>query len=661
MIQKYVYGHPFPTDAVVKEIETAKEPLPFFETDNQGSFTYTLAEDDIVYGLGEQIRGINKRGWQYVSWNYDNPNHHEDTRSLYGSHNFIIVCGKVTFGAFFDYPGKMEFDIGYTRRDTMQIKAAKNDLTVYIITGENEKDIVKQFRGIIGRSYIPPLWAFGYGQSRWGYKNEADIREVAAKYKAAGIPLDSIYLDIDYMERYKDFTVDEERFPDLKGLAADMQAEGIHLVPIIDAGVKIEDGYSVYEEGVEKNYFCKNAEGGDFVGAVWPGRVHFPDFLQPEARDWFGKKYAVLTEQGIDGFWNDMNEPAIFYTEDRLADTCAEIEKLTAGNMGIDEYFAFTGMVAGLNGNIGDYDKFYHNVNGQMVKHSEVHNLYGMNMTRSANEALREICPDKRTLFFSRSSYVGAHRYGGIWQGDNKSWWSHILQSMQQLPALNMAGFLFTGSDTGGFGCDTTEDLMLRWLQYSLFTPLFRNHSADGTREQELYRFSNADAAGNMIRIRYSLVPYLYSAFLKAALQDEMMFRPLAFDFADDADAKQVDDQLLLGNELMIAPIYKQNAKGRYVYLPEEMMLVRMRSDEDYETEILPKGHHYVPAELNELVFFIRNQKAIPFAKAAKNTAETDWNTVRLLGYSGCSYEMYADNGTSPNPEDSLTVSVIEK
>lgn len=661
MIQKYVYGHPFPTDAVVKEIETAKEPLPFFETDNQGSFTYTLAEDDIVYGLGEQIRGINKRGWQYVSWNYDNPNHHEDTRSLYGSHNFIIVCGKVTFGAFFDYPGKMEFDIGYTRRDTMQIKAAKNDLTVYIITGENEKDIVKQFRGIIGRSYIPPLWAFGYGQSRWGYKNEADIREVAAKYKAAGIPLDSIYLDIDYMERYKDFTVDEERFPDLKGLAADMQAEDIHLVPIIDAGVKIEDGYSVYEEGVEKNYFCKNAEGGDFVGAVWPGRVHFPDFLQPEARDWFGKKYAVLTEQGIDGFWNDMNEPAIFYTEDRLADTCAEIEKLTAGNMGIDEYFAFTGMVAGLNGNIGDYDKFYHNVNGQMVKHSEVHNLYGMNMTRSANEALREICPDKRTLFFSRSSYVGAHRYGGIWQGDNKSWWSHILQSMQQLPALNMAGFLFTGSDTGGFGCDTTEDLMLRWLQYSLFTPLFRNHSADGTREQELYRFSNADAAGNMIRIRYSLVPYLYSEFLKAALQDEMMFRPLAFDFADDADAKQVDDQLLLGNELMIAPIYKQNAKGRYVYLPEEMMLVRMRSDEDYETEILPKGHHYVPAELNELVFFIRNQKAIPFAKAAKNTAETDWNTVRLLGYSGCSYEMYADNGTSPNPEDSLTVSVIEK
>lgn len=659
MIKKYVYGTPFPTDAVVLDVQPSTDALPFFETDQQGTFTYSLSENDIVYGLGEQIRGINKRGWQYVSWNYDNPNHHEDTRSLYGAHNFIIIHGAVTFGAFFDYAGKMEFDIGYTKRSVMQIHAASNNLTVYIITGESEKDIVKQFRKMVGRSYIPPFWAFGYGQSRWGYKTEEDIRTVAKQYRDAGIPLDSIYLDIDYMERYKDFTVDTERFPNLKGLATDMKEQGIHLVPIIDAGVKIEDGYDVYEEGVQNNYFCKNAEGGDFVGAVWPGRVHFPDFLQPKARDWFGKKYAVLTEQGIDGFWNDMNEPAIFYTEDRLADTCAEIEKLTAGNMGIQEYFAFTGMVAGLNGNIGDYDKFYHNVDGKMVKHSEVHNLYGMNMTRSAFEALQEISPEKRTLFFSRSSYIGAHRYGGIWQGDNKSWWSHILQSMQQLPALNMAGFLFTGSDTGGFGCDTTEDLMIRWLQYSLFTPLFRNHSADGTREQELYQFSNVEAAGKMIQIRYSLIPYLYSEFLKAALNDEMMFKPLSFDFPDDAMAEQVEDQLLLGNELMIAPIYKQNAQGRYVYLPEEMMLVRMHSSKDYTTEILPKGHHYVSVGLDELVFFIRNQKAIPFAESAKNTAKTDYNTIQLLGYEGSSYELYTDNGTSPNPEDSLTIKTL--
>lgn len=659
MIKKYVYGNPFPTDAVVESIEKSEDKLPFFEVNGNGEYVYHLLEDDIVYGLGEQVRGINKKGWKYISWNYDNPNHQEDTQSLYGAHNFIIISGSVTFGAFFDYAGKMDFDIGYTNRDTLKIKANKNDLTIYIITGENEKDIVKQFRKIIGKSYVPPLWAFGYGQSRWGYKNEQDIRTVAEKYKSADIPIDSIYLDIDYMERYKDFTIDKERFPDFESLVKDMKSQGIHLVPIIDAGVKIEKDYNVYEEGVKENYFCKNADGNDFVGAVWPGRVHFPDFLQPSTRKWFGEKYSVLTKLGIDGFWNDMNEPAIFYTEDRLSDTCEKIKQLTSTNMGINEYFEFTGMVAGLNGNIGDYDKFYHNVDGKMIKHSDIHNLYGMNMTRSAFEALKEINPEKRTLFFSRSSYIGAHRYGGIWQGDNKSWWSHILQSMQQLPALNMAGFLFIGSDVGGFGANTTEDLMLRWLQYSLFTPLFRNHSADGTREQELYRFDNVDVASKMIKIRYSLIPYLYSEFLKAVLNDEMMFKPLAFDFPNDCMAKQVEDQLLIGNELMIAPIYKQNAQGRYVYLPEEMMLVRMKSYDDYTTEILSKGHHYVDVALNELVFFVRNNKAIPFNKTAENTSKIDLKSIKLVGYENSSYTMYSDNGYSPNIKDCLTITTI--
>ena len=656
MIKKYIFGNPFPTDAVVKDIEKSEGNLPYFETDGKGSFTFELSENDVIYGLGEQIRGINKRGWEYIGWNYDNPNHQEDTRSLYGTHNFIIVHGEKTFGAFFDYAGKIVFDIGYTKRNIMHIYADKNDLAVYIIDGESEKDIVKQFRQIIGRSYIPPFWAFGYGQSRWGYRNEKDIQEVADKYKSAGIPLDSIYLDIDYMERYKDFTVDKERFPDLERLTADMKAEGIHLVPIIDAGVKIEEGYDVYEEGVENNYFCKNADGENFVGAVWPGRVHFPDFLNPKTREWFGEKYSVLTKLGIDGFWNDMNEPAIFYTEDRLAETLEKIEELTSGNMGTDEYFSFTGMVAGLNGNKGDYDKFYHNVDGKMIKHSDVHNLYGMNMTRSAFEALQKIEPEKRILFFSRSSYIGAHRYGGIWQGDNKSWWSHILQSMQQLPALNMSGFLFTGSDTGGFGSDTTEDLMLRWLQYSLFTPLFRNHSADGTRVQELYRFDNVSSTAEMIKIRYSLIPYLYSEFLKAVLNDEMMFRPLAFDFPNDNYSQQTEDQLFVGNEIMIAPVYRQNALGRYVYLPEEMMLVRMRKYNDFETQILSAGHHYVNAGLDELVFFIRKGKTVPMCEPAENTASIDFSTIKLIGYSDSNYELYKDNGISPNPEESLEI-----
>ncbi len=643
MIQRYRYGNPFPTEATVEQIAISEGTLPFFETDGKGGFSYSLKEDDIVYGLGEQVRGINKRGWHYVSWNFDNPHHQEDTLSLYGAHNFLIVHGEVTFGVFFDYAGKLEFDIGYTRRSLMRVRAQKNDLDVYLITGENEKEIVRRFRHLIGRSYIPPFWAFGYGQSRWGYKNEADIREVVSEYQKAGIPLDSVYMDIDYMENYKDFTVDAGRFPNLGDLVSELSRQGVHLVPIIDAGVKIEEGYEVYEEGVKNNHFCKNAAGEDFVGAVWPGRVHFPDFLNPKAREWFGEKYSVLTKLGIDGFWNDMNEPAIFYTEDRFADTLTKLEELSTKNVGINEYFAFTGMVAGLNGNAGDYEKFYHNVNGKPVKHSEVHNLYGMNMTRAAYEALRKLAPHKRTLFFSRSSYIGAHRYGGIWQGDNKSWWSHILQSMQQLPALNMAGFLFVGCDVGGFGSDTTEDLMIRWLQYSLFTPLFRNHSSNGTRRQELYCFENIKALGDMIQIRYSLIPYLYSEFLKAVYEDSMMFRPLAFDFPEDKLAASVEDQLFLGDELIIAPIYQQNAVGRYVYLPEEMMLVRMRRYNDYDTEVLPKGHHYVSSKLSELVFFLRKGRAIPMVAPALNTSLLTSEITTMLGYPEGTYSLYEE------------------
>lgn len=647
MIQKFIFGSPIETLAVVEDTPVCGDKLPFFEITDNGSFSCKLAENDIVYGLGEQVRGINKRGWKYTSCNADNPNHQEDTVSLYGAHNFLIVSGEKLFGVFFDYPGIMTFDVGFTHRDTLTVSAEDLNMYVYIITGEDEKDIVSQFRRIIGRSYIAPKWAFGYGQSRWGYRSAGDIREVAREYRRHNIPIDSIYLDIDYMERFKDFTMNEETFPEFTQFCAEMKSMGIHLVPIIDAGVKIEDGYSVYEEGVENNYFCKDENGNDFIGAVWPGRVHFPDFLNPDTRRWFGEKYAFLLEKGVDGFWNDMNEPAIFYSEKRLADVMERINELSRENMGINGFFEFTGLVSGISNNLGDYDAFFHNIDGKMIPHRKVHNLYGYNMTKAAGDAFEVLSPDKRILMFSRSSYIGAHRSGGIWQGDNKSWWSHLLMNLQMMPSLNMAGFLFTGADTGGFNSDVTEDLMLRWLQLSVFTPLMRNHSAIGTRQQELYRFDNCEDCRKMIEIRYGLIPYIYSEYMKAALRCEMMFRPLAFDFCDDEDAKNVEDQLLLGSEVMIAPVYKQNAVGRYVYLPEEMMLVRMRSLTDSEAEILGKGHHYVKAALNEFVFFIRKDRAIPLGASAENTAELDSSSLRLVGYSTASYELYDDDGIS--------------
>lgn len=650
MIKKYVFGTPIETEAVVENIEREEGNVPFFtveKTEKSITFSHRLEEDDIVYGLGENVRGINKRGFVYVSNCSDDPCHSEEKSSLYGAHNFILVGGKELFGIFVDSPGKITFDIGYTKRTELVISTEDGDFTFYVITGETEKEIVKTFRQMIGRSYIAPKWALGYGQSRWSYMNEDEIREVVANYRKNHIPLDSIYLDIDYMERYKDFTVNKEAFPDLKAFSEEMKAQGIHLVPIIDAGVKIEEGYDIYEEGLKKGYFCKKEDGTEFVAGVWPGKVHFPDMLNEEARSWFGKKYKVLLEQGIEGFWNDMNEPAIFYSEDQLKEAFDELNKLQGENLDIYKFFHMKDVVLGLANSSKDYQAFYHEYKGQRIRHDRVHNLYGYYMTRAAGEAFDEMKPNKRILMFSRASYIGMHRYGGIWTGDNMSWWSHLLLNIRMMPALNMCGFIFTGADLGGFGAHVTEDLLLRWLEFGIFTPLMRNHSALGTRRQEAYQFEDKEAFANIIGIRYGLLPYIYSEYMKASLRGEMMFRPLAFDYRKDEFAKRVEDQLLVGDSIMIAPVYEQNAKGRYVYLPEKMKMVKMKSLTDRTYEVLEQGHHYVDVALDEVIFFIRPDKIVPLSKGGQCVEEVDFEQLEPLSFveTEASYELYSDDG----------------
>ena len=386
MIQKYVFGQPVNTDAVVLDIPESQEEFSVMElTESDGiRLCCRMEEEDVVYGLGEQVRGINKRGFSYISYAEDDSIHIESRHSLYGAHNFLVLNrrnqkenpdGSRSFGIFVDDPGKVVFDVGETKRDQLVIQA-DGDCVIYVIEGEGMKEIVKQFRRLIGQSYLPPKWAFGYQQSRWGYQNEEDVREVVKGHHDRGIPLEAVYLDIDYMEAYKDFTVDEKKFPEFKSFVGEMKGRGVHLVPIIDAGVKIEKGYPVYEEGVRNHYFCKDENGEDFVAAVWPGRVHFPDVLNPEARAWFGGKYEILMEQGIDGFWNDMNEPAIFYSEKNLKKVMEEVISLKDENLDIDSYFHLTGIVAGLANNQEDYRSFYHNVDGVKLRHDKVHNLY---------------------------------------------------------------------------------------------------------------------------------------------------------------------------------------------------------------------------------------------------------------------------------------------
>ena len=658
MIQRFSFGHPFPTQSVVLSLPAESGPIPFLTPDGSG-WQLTLSEQAAVYGLGEMPRSINKRGWHYIANNTDESRHSEDKLSFYGAHNFLLVRdGSTCFGLFVDFPGKVYYDIGYSRHDLLSFHTETPDYDLYLLSGGNENAICREFRTLIGRSYIPPRWAFGLAQSRWGYKTEEDVREVARQYKEHDLPLDMICMDIEYMQDYADFTVNKERFPDLTKLSADLKAQGIRLVPIIDAGVRVDPNDSTCTEGLEKGYFCKKADGTPFVAAVWPGKAYFADFLRPEVREWFGHKYKALTDCGIEGFWNDMNEPSLFYSPERLRafldDMAALREK---DNIEQEEFFPrVVGGAMGLMNSPADYASFYHEADGRKVRHDQVHNLYGGSMTRAAGEAFADLRPGQRTLLYSRSSFIGSHRYGGIWLGDNNSSWAQLLANIQMMPSVQMCGFLYSGADLCGFSCDTTPDLALRWLEFGLLTPLMRNHSAVGTRMQEYYRFPEVlPAVRNMIRLRYALLPYLYSEFMKAALENTSYFRPLAFDYPDDPDAREVEDQLLLGEGLMAAPVYVQNAHGRHVYLPEPMKLLRLRAVDDYDEEILPAGHHYIRCALDEMLLFIRPGHIIPVAQPANNTAELDDASLTLWSFlpngESAEYRMYRDDGVTTEYE----------
>ena len=567
-------------------------------------------------------------------------------------------AGRSVFGVFVDFPGKVFYDIGYTRHDRLTFRTEEPDYDLYILTGDSPNAVCTEFRKLIGHSYIPPKWAFGFAQSRWGYKTAEDVRAIARQYRENELPLDMICLDIDYMQGYADFTVNKERFPDLAALSAELKQQGIRLVPIIDAGVRIDPEDPTCTEGLEKGYFCTKADGTPFVAAVWPGKAYFADFLRPEVRDWFGHRYKVLTDCGIEGFWNDMNEPALFYSPERLREFLDSMAQLRGqDNIEQEEFFAkVVGGAMGLMNSPADYASFYHDLAGQQVRHDRVHNLYGGSMTRAAGEAFADLRPGRRTLLYSRSSIIGSHRYGGIWLGDNHSSWEQLLANIQMMPSVQMCGFLYTGADLCGFAGDTTPDLALRWLEFGLFTPLMRNHAGAGTREQEYFRFADQlPALREMLRLRYALLPYLYSEFMKSALENTGYFRPLGFDWPADPEAREVQDQLLLGDGVMLAPVYTQNAAGRHVYLPEPMQLYRLRSAEDYDTEALPAGHHYVHCALNEVLLFVRPGHAVPLTKPAACTAALDEQPIALLACPDAdghaAYRMYTDDGETMDPE----------
>lgn len=658
-------GNPIPTQAIIHdEGFSAIENRPYVHAlKDSVVLTLALEEGAPIWGLGQQLGGINKRGRVYGAYCTDDPHHTEDKTTLYGAHNFFVIGGKKPLGFYIDFPGRVQYDVAFTDPDQLSVTISGTSCTLYEIQEDTVKDVLIAFRKMIGKPYLPPKWALGYFQSRWGYASESDLLGVKAAFETNDLPLEGIYVDIDYMEAFKDFTIDTQRYPDFKGLNEMFQKDNQYLIPIIDAGVKIEPGYALYEEGLQHDYFVKNKEQAPYVAAVWPGHVHFPDFLKPEVRKWFGDWYQFLYDLGIRGIWNDMNEPAIFYDPETLEKAIDYATSLKGKALDIHSFFSLGDVFRNLSNQLTYYETMQHDYLGQTYSNDTLHNLYGYYMTQAAYEGLERINPDQRHLILSRASHVGMHRYGGIWTGDNASWWSHLALNVQMMPSLNMVGFLFTGADTGGFGGHCSGELLTRWLQVSVFTPLLRNHSAIGTRDQEPYQFGQRvlDHNREIMYVRYRLLPYLYSTMIMAWEYDTLMFKPLALEFDDDR-VNTIEDQLLLGDELMIAPVVLPNQKGRMLYFPEDMTLIRLKKDQ-ISLAPVTKGDHFVPYALDEVVCFLRRNKTIPIAKACQTSADLDTNHLTwVLGQNqAATFEWYDDDGqsqvTSPLVTTHVTIS----
>jgi len=656
-------GTPFETDSIIDfenivAVSTIDELL--IDTNMSCNINesvilkYTFNSNHRVYGLGENLRGINKRGGIYESFCTDDPNHVPDKRALYGAHNFFIVDGDKPFGVFIDFPSYIEFDFGFSHKDELAVNVKGKDLRLYIIEG-TKKTIVSKFLKAIGPSFAPPKWAFGFQQSRWSYPDHKSIRAIADQFIENDIPCDTIYMDIDYMKDYKNFTIDEERFPDFESFVSEIKSDGFRLIPIIDAGCKLENGYNIHDQGVKNKYFCEDEDGNPFVGAVWPGLVHFPDFINPDTRKWFGNHYNFLIEKGIEGFWNDMNEPAIFYSEKKLNEAIDYTALQKGKNLGIHEFFSLKDQFMRLSNNEEDYRSFYHRVDNKKYNHYDLHNLYGYNMTRAAGEAFEGNYPQKRMLLFSRASYIGMHRYGGIWTGDNHAWWEHLTQNIKMMPSLNMCGFLYSGADIGGFGSHASGELITRWSQFAIYTPLFRNHACMGSRNQEPFSFEDETTkiTRNIIRYRYAFVNYLYSEFMKARKNNTLLFRPLSFDY-DDEHCHLVEDQLMYGSGLMLAPVHQSNAKGRYVHLPENMLQYRVSSDEEYDLVEQDMGHHYVAVETKEWLNYLTKGTLIILNEVKNNVEDIQLDLINIIGYvdKEAEYDLYTDDGITRNAKE---------
>ena len=500
--------------------------------DAGGSFRARMrvGSDEQFFGLGDKPGPLAKRGHSYVMWNTDAYGFGEAADPLYKTVPFILSVrpGGSAYGLFLDTTQRSTIDLCSTEPDTLAL-AAPGPFRLYVLAGPRARDVLGHFAALVGRTPLPPIWALGYGQSRYSYETQGQAREIVARHRAGGIPLDALWLDIGFQDRNRPFTADPERYPDLGGLVADLEADGVHTVVITDAHIPVspDEPYPPYTEGIAGDHFVRTAEGQPYVGEVWPGDCHFPDFTKAATRAWWGTLYRHFhLELGIAGFWNDMNEPAVF--------------KTPGHTMPLDVVHRI------------DEPGFA----PRDASHREIHNAWGMQNARATYDGLLQLAPDRRPYVLTRASYAGGHRHAATWTGDNTSTANHLRLSTPQLLSLGLSGFSLCGCDIGGFRRNPSPELLTRWIAVGAFNPLFRNHTDKDTAFQEAW----VDGAPHealrraAIRARYALLPYLYTALEECTRDGLPLMRPLFLEFEGEARFLVEESCFMVGRALLVAP-----------------------------------------------------------------------------------------------------------
>ncbi|MFS4483358.1 glycoside hydrolase family 31 protein [Hyunsoonleella sp. 2307UL5-6] len=537
----------------------------------------TAQPGESYYGLGDKPVDNNLKGKRFENWVTDSYAYGRDTDPIYKAIPFYTALHhKKSYGIFFDNTFRSAFDFCGERRNITSFWAHGGEMNYYFIYGPDMPEVVANYTDLTGKPHeMPALWTLGYHQCKWSYYPESNVKEITAKFRELQIPCDAIYLDIDYMDGFRCFTWNKEHFPNPKRMVKELADDGFKTIVIIDPGIKIDMDYSVFKEGLDKDYFCKRADGPYMKGKVWPGECYFPDFTNPEVRDWWSDLFKELVEDiGVKGVWNDMNEPAVM-----------DVPGKTFPN------------------------DVRHDYDGNPCSHRKAHNVYGMQMARATYQGLKKFSYPKRPFVITRAAYSGTQRYTSSWTGDNIATWDHLNIANLQAQRMCMSGFSFIGSDIGGFAEQPNGELYARWIQLGIFHPFCRTHSSGDHGDQEPWAFDDTitNVVRKFIEIRYQLLPYLYTAFWRYAEEGIPILKSLVLYDQEDSQTHYRNDEFIFGEKILVCPVNGPNQKGRRMYVPRGNWY-------NFWTDELITGKQeiWVDADLDSMPIFVKEGAIIP-------------------------------------------------